>query len=215
MTRRSGRRPGKQDTRTSILDSARWIFADQGYDSASVRQIASAAGVDPALIYHYFGTKDELFLAVVRPPIDPATLVPRIFAGGADGVAERLLRTFLSVIESPVSGPAMRSFIRGTVSRAWAGRLAREFFATQIVRRVVEELDTEVPANEIPMRASLVASQLFGLAMTRYVLELPPLCDLPAEDVVTAVAPNIQRYLTGELGIGPPDGSSSGLTPRG
>lgn len=201
MARRTGRRPGKQDTRTAILEAARQIFAEQGYDGSSVRRIATAAGVDPALIYHYFSTKEQLFLAVVQPPIDPATLLPQIFEGGADGVPERLLHTFLGVFDNPVSGPAMRSFIRGAVSHAWAGRLAREFFATQVVRRIIKELRTEIDPDEIPMRASFVASQLFGLALMRYIIRIQPLADLPTETVVAAVAPNIQRYLTGDLGL--------------
>jgi AcrR family transcriptional regulator len=197
--RRTGRRPGKQDTRETILASARETFAELGYDGASIRQIAAAAAVDPALVHHYFGTKEQLFLAVVQPPIDPAVLLPRIFAGGVDGLAERIVATFLSVWEGPTSGPAFRSLLRGAVSHQLTGRLVREFFATQIVRRVIPEMAADIDPEEAPLRASLVASQLFGLAVTRYILEFEPLASTPAETVVAAVAPNIQRYLTGDL----------------
>ena len=201
MTRRTGRRPGKQDTRGAILAAARDTFAERGYDGASIRQIATSAGVDPALVHHYFGTKQQLFLAVVRPPIDPATMLPRIFADGVDGVAERIVRTFLSAWESPASGQAFRSLLRGAVSHQLTGRLLREFFATQIVRRVIPELGARVDPAEVPLRASLVASQLFGLALARYILEFEPLASMPLDSVVAAVAPTVQRYLTGDLAL--------------
>src|SRR5256885_622978 len=73
---RTGRRPGNQDTREAIVEAARKAFAERGYDRASIRAIATSAGVDPALVHHYFGTKDELFLATVNAPIDPATILP-------------------------------------------------------------------------------------------------------------------------------------------
>jgi AcrR family transcriptional regulator len=158
--RRTGRWPGKQDTRETILAAARQTFAEQGYDAASIRQIAAGAGVDPGLVHHYFGTKEQLFLTVVQPPIDPAVLLPKIFAGGREGIAERLVATFLSVWEGPASGPAFRSLVRGAVCHQLTGRLVREFFATQIVRRVVPEMSPEIDPAELPLRASLVASQL-------------------------------------------------------
>jgi len=197
--RRTGRRPGKQDTREAILATARTSFAEGGYDGTSIRQIASGAGVDPALVHHYFGTKDALFLAVVRPPFDPAQLMAQIYGDGADGLPERLVRTFLSMWEAPVSGPAMKSLIRGGVAHGPTGRLLKEFFSRQIVRNLRRVLAVEVPPDELPLRASLVASQLFGLAVTRYVLEFEPLAGAPVESVVSATAPTIERYLFGEL----------------
>ena len=199
MVRRSGRRPGKQDTRGAILAAAREAFGDRGYDATSIRQIAANAGVDPALVHHYFGTKEELFLAVVRPPIDPGTLLPQVFAGDIDGLAERLVRTFLSVWDNPVSGAAFRSLLSSAVSHPLTGRLVREFFTTQIVRRVMRELDAGIDTAEIPLRASLVASQIFGLALTRYMLKLEPLASASPEAVVAAVAPTIQRYFIGDI----------------
>lgn len=197
--RRTGRRPGKQDTREAILATARTAFADGGYDGTSIRQIASGAGVDPALVHHYFGTKDRLFLAVVRPPFDPAELMEGIHAGGADGLPERLVRTFLSMWEGPVTGPAMQSLIRGGVAHRATGRLLREFFARQIVRNVGRILGDSLAPDEVPLRASLVASQLFGLAVTRYILKFEPLASASMEDVAVAVAPTVERYLFGDL----------------
>ncbi|HEY0689801.1 MAG TPA: helix-turn-helix domain-containing protein, partial [Kribbella sp.] len=101
---RTGRRPGKQDTREAILFAAREAFAERGYDAASIRVIAAAAGVDPALVHHYFGTKDQLFLDAMRVPVDPTMVIPMVLAGGIDGVGERLVRNLLTVWDSPVGG---------------------------------------------------------------------------------------------------------------
>jgi AcrR family transcriptional regulator len=207
---RTGRRPGKQDTRETILTSARQAFAETGYDGTSIRQIASGAGVDPALVHHYFGTKEQLFLDVVRPPFDPEVLLRRVFDGSADGVPERLVRTFLSVWEGPVSGPAIRGLLRRGVAHHVTGRLLREFFTTQVVRQLASHLRDEVDADELPLRATLVSSQLLGLGVTRYILELEPLASQPVEVVVAATAPTVRRYLFEELppSSGPPCGGA-------
>lgn len=199
MARRSGRRPGKQDTREAILASARDAFGSRGYDRTSIRKIAADAQVDPALVHHYFHSKDQLFLAVVRPPVDVAEFFPQVFTGEVDQLGERVVRTFLSAWEGPVSGPAFRSLLLGAVSHPLTGRLVRDFFTTQVVRRVSAALAEHVDPAEIPARASFTASQLFGLATARYLLELEPLAELPLEDVVAVVAPTVQRYLTGDL----------------
>ena len=204
MARRTGRRPGKQDTREAILAAAREAFAELGYDGASIRQIATGAGVDPALVHHYFGTKEELFVETVRPPINPAEVIPKVIAGGVDGMAERLLETFLSVWEHPVSGPAFEALLRGAFANRISAKLIREFFAVQIMRRAILNLGEVVDPATVPLRANLIASQLFGLATIRYILKFEPLASAPREAVVAAVAPNLQRYLTGDLATGTP-----------
>jgi AcrR family transcriptional regulator len=206
MVRRSGRRPGNQDTRGLILEAAREAFGERGYDGTSIRQIAAGAGVDPALVHHYFGTKEQLFLAVVQAPIDPATLIPKILHGDPDDLGERIVRTFVSVWENPVSGAAFRSLIRGAVAHPATGRLVKEFFALQVIRRVALQAPTGIDPAEVPWRASLVASQLFGLALTRYILRFEPIASQPPDALVAAVAPTIQRYLTGDIsGPGTPN----------
>lgn len=199
MSRRSGRRPGQQNTRQAILAAAREAFGERGYDGATIRAIADGAGVDPALVHHYFGTKQRLFLATVQPPIDPAEVIPRVVAGGAEGLGARLAETFLSVWEDPVTGPAFEALLRGAFSNRVSERLVREFFAVQVVRTAIQQLSLTVPADEVPLRAGLVGSQLFGLAVTRYILRFEPLASTPRAVVVAAVAPNLQRYLTGDL----------------
>jgi AcrR family transcriptional regulator len=193
---RTGRRPGNQDTREAILAAARQAFAERGYDGASIRAIASGAGVDPALIHHYFGSKDKLFLASVQAPIDPGELIPKIAAGGIDGVGERLVRAFLGVWDSPV-GSSAAALLRSAMRHEWSARMLREFLTTQILRRAMRSLDLD-PA-EAPLRASLVATQMMGLAMIRYILKVEPLASAAPEVVVAAVAPTVQRYLTGDL----------------
>lgn len=197
MIKRSGRRRGSPDTRESILDAARRLFADKGFDATTVRAIAADAGVDPAMIHHFWGTKEELFRATLQFPIDPAMEIPGITAGGKDEVGERLVRTFVRIWDSPV-GTTGAALIRSAMSNDWTLRLMREFLTTQILRRVVAEVDLD--PKEAPLRVSLVASQLAGLAMMRYIIKLEPLASLPAEEVVAYVGPNVQRYVTGSLG---------------
>jgi AcrR family transcriptional regulator len=213
MARRTGRRPGNPDTREAILVAAREIFAERGYDAASIRAIATSAGVDPALVYHYFGTKDQLFADTVGLPVEPAEVVSRVFASGPDGAGERLVRFFLSVWENPVTGPQVEAMVRSVLSHRQSARLLRDFFVTQILRRVLPRLDVD-PA-EAPLRATLSASQLFGLAMTRYILKLEPLASVPPDEIIAMIGPTIQRYLTGDLGGAavdrePPAGSAPG-----
>ena len=202
MRRRVGRRPGKQDTRQAILGAARVAFAAQGYDAASIRRIAAAADVDPALVHHYFGTKEELFHAVVNPPIDPGSVFPKVFTGDRAGTPERLLRTFLDVWESPVTGPPFIALVRGGVTNPLSSRLMREFFIRQIQRRLLRSADeTGMAPAEVPLRSSLVASQLLGLVLTRYIIRLEPLASASHDQVVAAIGPTLARYLFGDLAI--------------
>jgi AcrR family transcriptional regulator len=196
VIKRSGRRPGNPDTREAILASARGIFAEKGFDKASIRAIATGAGVDPALVHHYFGTKDKLFLASMQVPVDPSVLIPQAMAGPREQAGERLVRLVLSVWDSP-GGAAAVALLRSAMSNDWTARLMREFVVTQVLRRAVTELGIE-PA-EAGMRTALVASQIAGLAVTRYVLKDEPLASAPAEQLVRAIGPTVQRYLLGDV----------------
>ena len=193
MVRRSGRRPGNQDTRSSILDAARTAFAEKGYDKASIRAIAADAGVDPALVHHYFGTKEKLFLATMNAPINPGELIPQALQGPREEAGERLIRLALSVWDSPAGSAAVAMF-RSALSNEWTARLLREFVVTQILRRALNELIVD-PA-ESSLRSGLVATQMAGLMVARYVLKLEPLASADAETLVAAMAPNVQRFLT-------------------
>jgi AcrR family transcriptional regulator len=195
---RSGRRKGSPDTREAILVSARSTFAGKGYDGASIRAIATDAGVDPALVHHYFGTKEQLFLATVDAPVDPAEFVPAALAGDTDQIGERVVRMFLSVWGDPRTGPPLLALVRTALQHDWSARMLREFLAAQILRRIVERL--ELTPDEAPVRAALVATQMLGLGMGRYLLKIEPLASMEVDRVVALIAPTIQRYLTGPLG---------------
>ena len=192
MARRSGRRPGNQDTRASILDAARRTFAEKEFDKASIRAIAAGAEVDPALVHHYFGTKEKLFLASMNAPINPGELIPQALAGPRAQAGERLIRLVLTVWDSPAGAAALAMF-RSALSNEWTARLLREFVITQILRRAVGELVAD-PA-EAPMRSALLATQISGVMVTRYVLKIQPLADADPEAIVAAIGPNIQRFL--------------------
>jgi len=196
MAGRTGRRPGNPDTREAILGSARTAFADKGYDGASIRTIATGAGVDPALVHHYFGTKDKLFLAAMNLPIDPGELIVKAADGDRAGVGERLVRMFLTVWDGP-AGAAGVALLRSAMGSEWTVKLFREFVTTQIMRRLAARLPID-PA-EAPVRVSLAASQMAGLAVVRYVLKVEPLASMPREVLVSAIGPTVQRYLLGRL----------------
>lgn len=196
MARRSGRRPGNQDTRQAILAAARTTFAERGFDKASIRAIATAADVDPALVHHYFGTKDKLFLESMEMPFDPGKLVPEALAGPRDQAGERLVRLVLGLWDSP-AGKAAVALFRSAMSNEWTARLLREFVVTQILRRAIAELGLD--GEDAPLRAALVGSQIAGLAVVRYVLKVEPVASEDPEVLVRAIAPTVQRYLLGDL----------------
>ncbi|AOW93507.1 TetR family transcriptional regulator [Rhodococcus sp. WMMA185] len=194
--RRSGRRPGKQDTRDQILSAARLAFAQHGYGGTTVRSVAASAGVDAALVYHYFGTKEKLFVAMMDAPIDPRQYVDTIVDGPVDRLAERILRTALEVWDSP-AGPAAMALVRSSIAHERSARLLREFLLERAMRPIVESVETDPEMAQ--WRANLVGAQLIGLVTMRYLLALEPLASATPERVVELVAPNLQRYLTGEL----------------
>ncbi len=193
----SGRRPGNSGSRADILRAARESFAASGYERTTIRGIAREASVDPALVHHFFGTKDGLFAAAMELPVDPATAIPRMLSGGVDGLGERLVRFYLGLWESD-AGSAMLTVLRSAVSQDRAAELLRAFIGREVIGRVAGELNADFPE----LRATLVGSQLIGLALVRYIIRVQPLASAAAEDVVAAVAPTIQRYLTGHLSAG-------------
>jgi AcrR family transcriptional regulator len=194
--RRPGRRPGNPGTREAVLASARTAFAERGYDGATIRGIATAAGVDPALVHHYFGSKHKLFLASVEFPVDPEELLPSVLEAGTDDLGRNLLRTILGVWDSP-AGHAGLAIIRSIVGNEWTARLLREFLAARILRLILGSLGYE--PQERDARGALLASQVLGLVMARYVLKLEPIASASRESLVDAVGPTIQRYLTGDV----------------
>jgi len=188
-----GRRPGSADTRGEILVAARTEFATKGYDGATIRGIARAADVDPALVHHYFGGKEQVFVAAMELPFDPSVMLPTILAQGVDGMGERLVRQFLAVWGDPDSRAPFLAMLRSATTSEPAAAMLRSFVSEALLRRVVAGLD--VPDAEL--RASLAAAHLVGLALLRYVVRIPPLAAASEDEIVAIVAPTVQRYLTG------------------
>ncbi|HYH29184.1 MAG TPA: TetR family transcriptional regulator [Pseudonocardia sp.] len=192
--RRRGRRPGGADTRTQLLDAARAEFAERGYDGATVRVIAERAGVDPAMVNHWFGGKEALFIAALSLPADPATILGEALPGDPEHLAERVLGRLLEVWDG-TGAPALSALIQSVASHDAAASLLREF----ILRVLVVKVLATVAPDQPELRAGLCGSQVFGLAFVRYVLKVEPLASADHDTVIAAVAPNLQRYLTGPL----------------
>ena len=185
-----GRRPGAPDTRAEILASARELFAARGFGSTSVRAVAADAGVDPSLVHHYFGTKDDLFLAALEIPVDPRELLAPAIEQGEDGAAERLLRTFLGVWDDPVHQLPLIGLFRGLLEPT-GERLLREGFLPVVLIPVGERLGIDRPELRMP----LVASQVLGLILLRYMVKVEPIASMGVDQVVATYAPVLQRYL--------------------
>ncbi|MEP7091627.1 MAG: TetR family transcriptional regulator [Nocardioidaceae bacterium] len=194
-TRGRGRRPGGPDTRGEILAAARRSFADKGFGRTTIRAVALEADVDPALVHHYFGSKDDLFLAALDIPVDPRVLVPTVFDEGVAGAGERLVRLFLSVWDDERSQLPLVALVRSSLVQEAPESLLQQ----GLLRLVLAPLRSALPADEADRRVQLVVSQMAGLVVTRYLLALEPLASTPAEDLVGWVAPTIQRYLNGPL----------------
>jgi AcrR family transcriptional regulator len=194
--RPTGRRPGNPGTREAVLAAARAQFGDKGFDGATIRGIATQAGVDPALVHHYFGSKDKLFLAAIQAPEDPARILPAVLAGGPENLGENMVRTLVRLWDGPMR-PAALALVRSAMSNEWTAKLLREFLVTQVLRRILATLD--LPDAERDARGSLVASQLIGVVMARYVLRVEPLASATPDVLAAAVGPTLQRYLTGDV----------------
>ena len=188
---RTGRRPGLGGTRERILAAARSDFGKTGYERTTIRGIAAQARVDPALVMHYFESKDGVFRAAVKFPVDPAEFIPRLLAPGLDGVGERLVRIFVETWDSPAGSPLL-GLIRSVVGNEDAAGLLREFVTREVLGRLARALELDQPQ----LRAALVASQLVGLAMIRYVVKVEPLASARTDDLVAWLGPTLQRYLT-------------------
>ena len=193
--RRRGRRPAGEDTRGTILAAARAEFAERGLGGASVRSVARRAGVDPALVRHYFRDKGELFAAGMIPRgIDPAVVAAGLTAAGVEDLGARLLTAVLGIWDAD-GGVAFRVIFSATS----AGELEAGALMGYIGREVFGQVARIIPPPDQQLRVSLVVSQVAGLLVARHVLRLEPLASLPVERVVDLVGPVLQRYLTGPL----------------
>lgn len=189
--RRPGRRPGTSRTREGIADAARRLFADRGFDRTSLRAVADAAGVDQALVSHYYGSKQQLFVAVTELPFEPELVVPQLVSGDRATLGRRVAEFLLSILESVEGRSRITGLVRAAASEPEAARMVRELVSNRIFKPLAESLDVD----DAPLRATLVGSQVIGLTMARYVVQVEPLASADPETVVAAIAPTLQRYL--------------------
>jgi AcrR family transcriptional regulator len=189
---RSGRRPGASGTRDAILLAARARFAEVGYDRATIRAIALQAGVDPALVMHFFGSKQRLFLEAIEVTINPAEVVPALLEGGLDGLGERLARFYLGMWEDPQSRDGVAGILRSAFSHEDAAALVRGYLGSELFGRLAPHIGGE----DATLRVELAGSHLIGIAMARYVVMVEPLASANLETIVAMVGPTIQRYLS-------------------
>ncbi|MBF6221156.1 TetR family transcriptional regulator [Nocardia abscessus] len=200
---RTGRRPGQSGAREAILAAARARFADVGFDKTSVRAVATDAGVDPALVHHYFGTKQQLFAAVVELPVDPEATLRIIEAAPLDELGETIIRAVVGVWDSP-AGPGVVALVRSILAGTDDPSLARTFVLEVVLERV--RLRIATPEDDGRVRVGLVASQMMGVLVGRKIIGVEPLASMPAGALAAAVGPTLQRYLTGDIGQKPPSG---------
>ncbi|MBO1333908.1 TetR family transcriptional regulator [Streptomyces sp. VRA16 Mangrove soil] len=190
------RTPEGPDTRERILTTARDEFAARGYDKTSVRAIAKAAGVDSALVHHYFGTKEQVFEASIATAFSPALQAPAAVENGPlEEAGERLTRFILGVWENPATRAPLLAIVRSAVNNDTAAAVFRRLVAAQLLARIGRRLD--VPEQEAELRVSLAAAQLVGTAMLRYVIKVEPLASADVDTLVARLAPVVQNHLTG------------------
>jgi AcrR family transcriptional regulator len=194
---RTGRRPGVSGTREAILDAARRAFAEHGYQHATIRGVADLAGVDPALVHHYFGTKQALFVAAVQLPVNPVEQLMAVLAEDPGQAGERMVELFLSIWDHAADQSPLLALVRSAVGDEHAAAMLREFIAEEVLGQIAHRLGSP----DAQLRATLVGSQIIGLAMARYIVKVEPLASAPAAQVVAAIGPTLQRYLTGDIAV--------------
>jgi AcrR family transcriptional regulator len=192
---RTGRRSGESGTREAILEAARQRFAERGFDSATIRGIAADAGVDPALVHHFYGSKEKLFVEAMRFPIVPSEVLSRVAGAGRRRLGEAIVRAVLDVWEAEETRAQALALLRSAVTNERAATMLREFVSSAILGNVAMLAHEE----DAPYRASLVASQIVGLGIARYVVGLQPLAAASTDELVAAIGPTVQRYLTAEI----------------
>ena len=204
--RASGRRAGDSGTREAIGEAARAQFADLGYHGATIRGIAAAAEVDPALVHHYYGTKEALFAAAMRLPVIPSEVLTAALSGPAaegQGFGAHLVRTALTLWESDGIKETFLGLLRSAVTSEQASVMLREFISDTILSTVarVAGLDRQASPAEAEYRVTMVATQMLGLGLTRLVLGLPAAAGASVDELAATVGPSVERYLRGDIDL--------------
>jgi AcrR family transcriptional regulator len=178
-------------TRAAILKAAQELFAAQGYERTTVRDIAARAAIDPAMVMRYFGSKEALFARVTAFDLR----LPDLTAVARARIGATLVAHFLEVWEGPRSSGSLTSLLRAAASNEDAAATIRTIFGGQVVPMLLRV----VPPAELPARAALVATQILGLAFARYVIKVPPLVALSRAELIRLVGPTMQRNVAGKL----------------
>ena len=178
-------------TRAAILKAAQELFAEFGYERTTVRDIAARAAIDPALVMRYFGSKDALFARATAIDLK----LPDLTRTAPAQFGDTLIRHFLDVWEGPASNGTLTILLRTAASDEDIAAKTRNVFAGQVLPMLARVAD---PA-EVATRAGLIATQLLGLALCRYVLKVPPVVAMTPERIIACFAPLLQRHITGEL----------------
>ena len=194
----AGRADAGEGTRAAIVSAAREEFVANGYDSTSLRAVARRAGVDAALVHHYFADKADLFAATVDVPLRPDLLVTEILRGPRDAIGVTIIRTIVTRLDDKAVGDTMLGIVRTALGHEFAARMLRQFMVREVLGRVVTALDVE----DAELRASLAASQIIGLVIARYGLRLGAIADAPADEVIARVGAVVQWHLVGDIPLG-------------
>ena len=194
--RRTGRRPGSSGAREEILGAAKRAFADGGYERTTIRGVAREAGVDPALIHHYFGNKRQLFVDAMDLPANPAAIIEGLVeSANPEELGHQMIRYMLNVWDNEEDRAPLVAIVRTAMSDDQAATMVREFATREILGTIVKAARSD---NQ-ELRVTLLASQVFGLLIMRYIIKLEPLASADAATVAAAIGPTFQRYLTGPI----------------
>jgi len=211
-TKRRGRRQGGPVSRDVVLSAAKQRFATEGYEKTTLRAIAKDAHVDPSMVLYLFGSKEELFRESLRLILDPEVLVAAL-TGAADDdpdIGTRMVRTYLRIWETPDTAASMRAMLQSATSNTDANDAFRGFMQNYVLTAVSGVLGGGEQAR---LRAMLAASNLVGTAVLRYIIQVPPLATLSADEVVALIAPTVTRYLTADADVLGLPGSSQSHNP--
>jgi AcrR family transcriptional regulator len=194
-TPRTGRRPGTSSSRDDILRAARKLFAERGYEGATMRAIATEAGVDAALVVHFFGNKATLLGEAIDWPFDPELEMPKLLVDGRRHVGRNLVALVVRTWDAEGTRHPILTLLRAATTEPKAAEMLATFLRIRLFVPLMEQLGADSPQ----LRASLAASQIVGLGFARHVLHVEPLASAKPADVVDWYGPTLQRYLTGKL----------------
>jgi AcrR family transcriptional regulator len=188
--RKRGPKSNQGEAREEILAAARREFGGHGFERATLRTIAEAAGVDVALVSYYFGSKDQLFIAALDLPVNPADALEGVLEEGLDGAGERVLTLLLKVWDDPATGAPLAALFRSLGTRS-------KVLSAMVESQMVKVVSAAIPGPDADLRATAFVAQVLGLVLGRYILKVEPMASAGHGEIIELVAPTLQRYLTG------------------